>query len=478
VEKTTLSQTSVEPVSPPGHLQLVGACVMVLVTLSAVAFAIPYGRVQLPDDAGFMPAIGSLTVFADLFTAIMLIGHARTNRSRAQMYLAAAYSFSFLIIIPHLLSFPGVFAAGLLIGADGTAPWLWCAWHAGFAAFVAVYAIVAKHDRAPYGGGVALFAIVILSAAGAVAVSTLCLAYLPTIMVGNSYGRMTTLGVGPVVLGCNLVALILVVTRLGVRSTLSLWVAVAMVAACLDVSLGLIGSGRFTFGWYLGRALSLLSNLTVFIALLFESMRLFGRVSRMNRHLEYLSLTDQLTQLPNRRAFEANFAVEWRRAEREMLPISLLMVDVDQFKGFNDSFGHPAGDRCLRLVAETLGGIVRRPLDLAARLGGEEFVLLLPNTEAAGAAWMGERVRAAIEALQIDNPGSSRGVVTASVGVATDYPRNLGGGPMDLLDRADTALYAAKRAGRNHVHSLGEGAVMACPPDGMAWCKSDLVAQA
>jgi diguanylate cyclase (GGDEF)-like protein len=136
-----------------------------------------------------------------------------------------------------------------------------------------------------------------------------------------------------------------------------------------------------------------MSNTIVFIAMLFESIQVFGQVSRLNLQLEHLSLTDPLTQLPNRRAFERSFDAEWRRARREALPISLLMVDIDQFKAFNDLLGHPAGDRCLRLVAETLQRVVRRPLDMAARLGGEEFALLLPNTEAAGAARMDDQRR-------------------------------------------------------------------------------------
>ncbi len=470
---------------PPGRLQLGSAGLIVLVAVIAGVVAIPFGTTQLPQSIGFMPAIGSLTSCADLFTAILLFCQARASNSRAAMHLASAYFFSFLIIVPHLMAFPGVFATTALIGADSTASWLWCAWHIGFAAFVASFAVVAKRDRAPSDGGAKPFGLVILCAAGAVALATLGSADLPTISSANFYGRLNTLGIGPVVMACNLLALILVVTRLRGRSTVALWLAVAMVAACLDVLLGLIDSGRFTFGWYLGRVLSLLGNFTVFIALLFEAMQLFGRVSLVNRHLEQLSLTDQLTQLPNRRAFDASFALEWRRAEREMLPISLLMVDVDQFKSFNDRLGHTAGDRCLRLVAETLGNVVRRPLDLAARLGGEEFVLLLPNTEAAGAAWMGERVRASIESQQIVNPGSSKGIVTVSVGVATEYPCTLGGGPMSLIDRADAGLYEAKRAGRNYVHAVDARTMAAQPVDpisndhagAMAWRQVDTVAQ-
>ncbi len=430
-------------------MQLSGAGLITAVALAAALAAIPFGNSQLPEANGLTPAFGSLTHFADLFTAILLAGQARSANSRADMCLAAAYCFSFLLIIPHMMSARGVFGDGVLIGTDEGARWMQGVWHTGFAGFVAAFAIAAEPERARLPRALVRFATVTIALTIVVAVAAL----------GIAYGMLTPGGtrpsppwIAPVAMACNLIALILVVTRLRARSTVALWLAVALVAASLDMSLGLMGDLPFTFGWYLGRVMSLLSNVTVFIALLFESMRLFGRVSRVNQHLEHLSLTDPLTQLANRRAFEANFAVEWRRAEREMLPVSLLMIDVDQFKGFNDCFGHTAGDECLRLVAQTLSGVARRPVDMAARLGGEEFVLLLPNTEPAGAAWLGERVRAAIEALQISNPGSPRGVVTVSVGVATDYPRNPGGGPASLIERADAGLYQAKRAGRNRVH--------------------------
>ena len=429
----------------------------------------------MPEAAGLTPAFGSLTHFADLFTAILLAGQARSANSRADLCLAAAYCFSFLLIIPHMMSAHGMFGAGPLMGADDGARWMQGCWHTGFAGFVAAFAIAAEPSRAGVPRALGRFAAVTIAVTMAVAAAALGMAY----GVGApGLDRLGTPWIAPVALACNLIALILVVTRLRARSTVALWLAVAMVAACLDVSLGLMGDLRFTFGWYLGRVMSLLSNVIVFIALLFESMRLFGRVSRVNQHLEHLSLTDPLTQIANRRAFEANFAIEWRRAEREMLPVSLLMVDVDQFKSFNDCFGHTAGDECLRRVAQTLSGIARRPVDLAARLGGEEFVLLLPNTEANGAAWLGERVRAAIEALQISNPGSPGGVVTVCVGVATDYPRNPGGGPASLIDRADAGLYEAKRAGRNRVHVAEPAPAVVGPVPSIAGLGRGVVAQA
>ncbi len=175
-----------------------------------------------------------------------------------------------------------------------------------------------------------------------------------------------------------------------------------------------------------------------------------------NAELAHLASSDGLTGLANRRQFETVLDRECRRAAREAVPLSLLLLDVDQFKSYNDCYGHQAGDRCLQAVAASLGGIARRPADLAARYGGEELVLLLPGVPEAGAALMAERARNAIEALSLRHEGNAQGgVVTVSVGCATIYPSREDpriDGP-ELVAAADRALYEAKRLGRNRVVS-------------------------
>jgi diguanylate cyclase (GGDEF)-like protein/PAS domain S-box-containing protein len=179
---------------------------------------------------------------------------------------------------------------------------------------------------------------------------------------------------------------------------------------------------------------------------------------KLETQLRELSRTDGLTGIPNRRAFDDALSMEWRRAMRENgASLSLALIDIDQFKRFNDEYGHPAGDDCLRLVASAIGATVQRPGDLAARFGGEEFALLLPNTDARGAKIMAERARAAIMALAIPHAGNSpRQVVTISLGIATMRSSGLGQEKPDagiLVMAADSALYEAKRLGRNRAHA-------------------------
>jgi len=166
--------------------------------------------------------------------------------------------------------------------------------------------------------------------------------------------------------------------------------------------------------------------------------------------LESLSYLDGLTGIPNRRRFDNSLEIEWRRAGRTGRPVSLILADVDWFKRYNDAYGHIAGDACLKQVAQVLAGHARRPSDLVARLGGEEFGVLLPETDEEGARLLAEVMLLAVSDMAIDHEGSSLGRVTVSLGVATCVPWP-GLSELQLLSVADQMLYAAKGGGRNRV---------------------------
>jgi two-component system chemotaxis family response regulator WspR len=173
-------------------------------------------------------------------------------------------------------------------------------------------------------------------------------------------------------------------------------------------------------------------------------------LARVNQELRKLAALDGLTGIGNRRRFDDAAHTEWQRGRRHATPLALLLCDVDHFKLFNDHFGHPAGDDCLKRVAAALTGQLKRPADVAARYGGEEFALLLPDTDLAGALRLAEACRASLETLALPHPRVPGGVVTLSIGAACATPgedTSLEG----LVAAADAALYGAKRAGRNRV---------------------------
>ena len=171
----------------------------------------------------------------------------------------------------------------------------------------------------------------------------------------------------------------------------------------------------------------------------------------MTDQLKELATTDGLTGLLNRRTFDAVLDGELSRTGRERQPLSLLMIDVDRFKAYNDRYGHPAGDKCLKLVANCLREAVLRPGDSLARYGGEEFSAILPNTDEDGAYVIAERMRRSLRELELPHEGSEKGVVTVSIGIASYGPNVIDRRDTELLRRADQALYDAKAAGRDRV---------------------------
>ena len=172
------------------------------------------------------------------------------------------------------------------------------------------------------------------------------------------------------------------------------------------------------------------------------------------RVIYHLSITDELTQMSNRNYFNERMAQDWQRAVRESKWISILMIDVDNFKSYNDAYGHLQGDIVLQAVAEILKKHAKRATDMAARWGGEEFVMVLPNTGAAGAALLAENIRKDVEKMTITRKEGNKAQITVSIGINSVMPD--GKSAMNLfISDADKALYRAKESGRNKVCVAG-----------------------
>ena len=190
-----------------------------------------------------------------------------------------------------------------------------------------------------------------------------------------------------------------------------------------------------------------------------RKLRMYSEgLERHNVGLRELAHTDKLTQLANRRRFDEVLDAELKRAQRGRTPLSLIMMDLDYFKQFNDRYGHLAGDICLQRAASVLSTQVTRAGDLAARYGGEEFAVIMPNTGEDGAIALAERIRSGLLALRIPHQPSPSRVVTASLGVATLVPETSDNATAgELIERADRHLYAAKQRGRNQVRGSQAG---------------------
>lgn len=182
-----------------------------------------------------------------------------------------------------------------------------------------------------------------------------------------------------------------------------------------------------------------------------ERKRSEQQLEALRRELETLSYQDSLTGIANRRMLDQTLGMEWQQAMRTRQPLSLLLIDLDHFKEYNDHFGHPQGDACLRQVAALLSSAVRRARDFCARYGGEEFAILLPETEAEDARAVAERCRELLARAQVAHPASPMGdCLTLSIGVQTLIPQH-GDEPEYIVRGADHLLYRAKSMGRNSI---------------------------
>lgn len=182
---------------------------------------------------------------------------------------------------------------------------------------------------------------------------------------------------------------------------------------------------------------------------LIQQFQLYKELKEANRELQRLATLDGLTGVANRRRFDQYLDDEWWRMFREELPLSLILCDIDFFKKYNDTYGHQAGDACLRRVADALRFCAKRSVDLVARYGGEEFAIILPNTTTSGASQVAEEIRSVVNSLHIAHAASPVSEhVTISLGVASMFPK-ADTSPTILITEADVALYQAKASGRN-----------------------------
>ncbi len=227
-------------------------------------------------------------------------------------------------------------------------------------------------------------------------------------------------------------------------------------ALCSALVASLLSCGIGMFGWLLAA----------------QIRRAEECLRAANAELQQTAMQDPLTGIGNRRLFDSVLLKEQRRAARTEQPVALLMIDVDHFKAYNDTYGHPAGDLCLQTVANTIARLAQRPADLAARFGGEEFAVLLPETDAQGAAALAERTREAVRQLHLPHCHGVDGVVTVSIGVAVVWPQRAESATGDIVAQADAALYAAKAQGRNRACASSLSTALMSQSGITAWLSS------
>lgn len=451
-----------------------------IIAVSSLIFLVlvPFAKVQLGTLPAFIPMYQSALFINDLLTAVFLLEQCLLSRSRALGLLAGGYLFTALMAVSHGLTFPGAFTPSGLLGAGPqTTVWLYMLWHGGFPLFILAYALNGPKEQSLRQSNVALLCVaagVCALVCGFTFVATLGQDFLPVIMQGNRH-MASFIFVSSVAWMINPLALI-VLARRRPYSVLDLWLMVAVCAWLFDIALSsVLNGGRYDLGFYAGRIYGLLAASFVLVVLLFENGKLYAQLNSLREsdrkkagELHRLSNVDTLTGVANRRAFDEALDQEWRRMLRHKTALSLLLIDVDFFKRFNDTYGHVAGDECLKGVAQALAKRARRAGEIAARYGGEEFAILLPHADVEEATKLAELMCEAVREHKIPHEASPVApYVTISIGVASisQLPKSVAAlcregaaaGPTVLVETADGALYQAKVAGRNRVVTAGAG---------------------
>jgi diguanylate cyclase (GGDEF)-like protein len=466
--------------APAGRSDRLFACTVIAVSGAIFLLLGPLAKWPLGQVPAFIPIYQSALVINDVITVVFLLGQRHFSRSNDLGLLACGYLFTAMMSIVHGLTFPGLFVPGGLLGAGPqTTAWLYIFWHGGFPLFVVAYAWYGAGESPTRRRGLALLigmVSVCLLVGGFAMIALKGQWLLPPVMAGDHYTPALSVTISAVLLFSVLALASL--ARRRPYSVLDLWLMVTMCAWLCDVALSAgLNAGRFDLGFYAGRIFGLLAASLILIVLLVQNGRLYVALIKLREserekteELRRLSRTDPLTGICNRRAFEDALGQEWRRMMRHRGALSLLMIDVDYFKRFNDGYGHAAGDECLRTVAEVLARKARRAGETAARYGGEEFAVLLPRVGLAEAEKLGKLLCGSVRELNIPHKGSEvAACVTISIGVAgiADLPKlaatlsrqgNLPSatlpGATALVEMADHALYRAKTAGRNRVVAI------------------------
>jgi diguanylate cyclase (GGDEF)-like protein len=452
------SDIDASPASRPATPGQTGKAVLICGAIALLtAFFAPVAGAKWPLVPAFLPAYQTAIIIAYAITGYLIFAQYRMTRSLALLYLSGGCLYTGAILIAQFLSFPGMFAAqGPIFGGSQTTIWLWCFWHAGPSAGILLYiftewlkpgCLVDNPKQA-----VGLFGGVLLLIFGAsIASVTIFHDVLPILDVRGDFHRITTSGIAPAIQALTASALLLLWRVTGFRTTLQVWLGVALFALFCDNFITMLGGDRLSAGWYIGRFNALISAAVMLLVYLAEINRAYIKsmddARQMAASCAELEVKvdnariDHLTGLASRALFLEHVEASRVRNLARDLSVAVLFVDLDSFKAINDRFGHDRGDDVLVKTAEVLRASLRET-DIIGRLGGDEFVICLTAPSAiidATANRIAEGIVNMISDIG-DGVGASVGIALCSVDTLSIEV---------AIRQADEAMYAAKRRGKN-----------------------------
>ena len=420
---------------------LFASVAVVAVTLALMPWA---GRYYGPGMS-FLPMTLSAIACFDILSAWLLAGNFLDTGDRRFLFMSCAYLWSLMLMGAYALSFPGIISNHPPLAVTvSMAPYMFVCWHVGFplllgAAWGPWFGPNAAGTFRPERRRVLAIAAgaTIAAALAVIAAFSANMHRLPVLVHGvdaTELARVTA----PIGLPLVLISLVFCVRGIRGAAGPERWAVVAIIGCLCDLVISYHSHRRFTLGWYAGRTLSVLAAGVVLAAML-------GSFRRLKATAEFNAAYDHLTGLPNRRSAQDSLNSMFARGRRMHTALALIAFDLDFFKRINDEYGHAAGDAVLRAVGLAVRTAIR-PSDVVARIGGEEFLVLLPDASDDDARVVAERLRVALRTLDFVGPDVQ---VTASFGVA--HMQDSDPDAEHLLQRADRALYRAKATGRDGV---------------------------
>lgn len=413
--------------------------------IGATAAVIPVASHPLDTSVSFLPALIAMVAVFDLMLVYLLLGDYRDRGDLRHAVMAGAYVWSLVAMAGYALAFPGAVSQNPPLAlTPSMAPYFYLVWHCGFPVLLAAAwapwpsrwaQATPPHERARV--SLLLMSAFITISVVVVAALLLSAGSLPELIVGLDTSRMTRL-TAPVVVPVTTVALIVVARGTWRRTGPERWTSVVALACLCDLVLTYLAHRRFSVGWYGGRTLTIIAAGVVLVALQASYRQLKAQAERD-------AVIDPLTGLYNRRGAYAVLEQMLARSRRSRTPLGVVALDLDWFKLVNDRHGHEVGDMVLAEVGRVLNSVTRTG-DMASRMGGEEFLLALDDTDAAGARVAAERLRGLVAAIRVDGLTQT---LTASFGAVDVLDSDVG--LAAVLSRADAALYLAKDMGRDQV---------------------------
>ncbi len=443
---------------------------LTIVAMAVVAAGcVPFARHSLPVVPVLLPMVGSIAAVAQLLTGAMLYNRYRQSGLPSVAILAIVYITALLTSLAFLISLPDVTPqTGILRPITRLASWYYLI---GSLVFVVQIVALVRADDAERrnrhaSSHQALNRVLLgtlLAIVGCAILGPVASAPFASIFATKTFTLVRLYVIVPAIALALVVAYAYVNSVFQRRLTMiRLWLGVVVLATFFQLVLSTeYSTPHFSVGWIVVLAFWVVASALFLTTMVVNVYDTLSMLSLHNEALYEQSVSDELTGLLNRRGFNLRLEEQFRRSARIEESLAVLLIDMDDFKRYNDTFGHQSGDRAIASVARVIASMLRRAGDAGARIGGDEFAVILPKTDMAGAVSVAERIRANVERLAIvQGDGARFPQITVTVGVTSAHlsgahvlEASMSAETTVLIGRADAALYAAKDAGRNCVRT-------------------------